>query len=197
MSEKTEIHEQPTAEHQPQDSNESIPETSEAIEQTDTLTEATVSDDDQQQNEDSNIEEKLNELNDKYVRLHAEFDNYRRRTNKEKLDLITQANEKLLLDLLPTIDDFERAIANNKNVDDIEAVKEGFVLIYNKFMATLQAKGLTQMNALGTDFDSDLHDAIANVPSPDDQKGKVIDDVEKGYLLNDKVIRFAKVVVGN
>jgi len=139
---------------------------------------------------------KLNELNEKHIRLHAEFDNYRRRTNKEKLDLITHANEKLLLDIIPTIDDFERAIENNKNVQDIEAVKEGFVLIYTKFLSTLEAKGLKQMKAKDTYFDSDLHDAIANVPTTEDKKGKVIDDVEKGYLLNDKVIRFAKVVVG-
>lgn len=141
-------------------------------------------------------EEKYSELNDKFLRLYAEFDNYRRRTNKEKVELIANANEKLLLDLIPTIDDFERAIANNENVEDINAVKEGFVLIYNKFKSALEAKGLKQMEAKGEAFDSDLHEAIANVPGDDSQKGKVIDDVEKGYFLNEKVIRFAKVVVG-
>lgn len=141
-------------------------------------------------------EEKYNELNDKFLRLYAEFDNYRRRTNKEKVDLIANANEKLLLDLIPTIDDFERAIANNEDVEDIETLKEGFVLIYNKFKSALEAKGLKQMQAKGENFDSDLHEAIANVPGDDSQKGKVIDDVEKGYFLNEKVIRFAKVVVG-
>ncbi len=141
-------------------------------------------------------EEKYNELNDKFLRLYAEFDNYRRRTNKEKVELIANANEKLLLDLIPTIDDFERAIANNETVEDIEAVKEGFTLIYNKFKSVLEAKGLKQMQAKGEPFDSDLHEAIANVPGDESQKGKVIDDVEKGYLLNEKVIRFAKVVVG-
>lgn len=141
-------------------------------------------------------EEKYNELNDKFLRLYAEFDNYRRRTNKEKVELIANANEKLLLDLIPTIDDFERAIVNNEKVEDIEAIKEGFVLIYNKFKSALEAKGLKQMQAKGEAFDSDLHEAIANVPGDESQKGKVIDDVEKGYFLNEKVIRFAKVVVG-
>lgn len=141
-------------------------------------------------------EEKYNELNDKFLRLYAEFDNYRRRTNKEKVELIANANEKLLLDLIPTIDDFERAIVNNEKVEDIEAIKEGFVLIYNKFRSALEAKGLKQMQSKGEAFDSDLHEAIANVPGDESQKGKVIDDVEKGYFLNEKVIRFAKVVVG-
>ncbi|MBC9812750.1 nucleotide exchange factor GrpE [Crocinitomicaceae bacterium CZZ-1] len=141
-------------------------------------------------------EEKYNELNDKFLRLYAEFDNYRRRTNKEKVELIANANEKLLLDLIPTIDDFERAIANNETAEDIAAVKEGFNLIYHKFKSTLEAKGLKQMQAKGENFDSDLHEAIANVPGDETQKGKVIDDVEKGYFLNEKVIRFAKVVVG-
>lgn len=141
-------------------------------------------------------EEKYNELNDKFLRLYAEFDNYRRRTNKEKVELIANANEKLLLDLIPTIDDFERAIVNNEKVEDIEAIKEGFMLIYNKFRSALEAKGLKQMQSKGEAFDSDLHEAIANVPGDESQKGKVIDDVEKGYFLNEKVIRFAKVVVG-
>lgn len=148
------------------------------------------------ENVEQSPEDKYNELNDKFLRLYAEFDNYRRRTNKEKVDLIANANEKLLLDLIPTLDDFERAIANNENVDDIVALKEGFGLIYNKFKSTLEAKGLKQMQAKGEAFDSDLHEAIANIPGDDSQKGKVIDDVEKGYLLNEKVIRFAKVVVG-
>lgn len=108
-------------------------------------------------------EEKYNELNDKFLRLYAEFDNYRRRTNKEKVDLIANANEKLLLDLIPTIDDFERAIANNETVEDITALKEGFNLIYTKFKSTLEAKGLKQMQAKGENFDSDLHEAIANI----------------------------------
>lgn len=153
-----------------------------------------------QVNEESNVEqtpeEKYNELNDRFVRLYAEFDNYRRRTNKEKVELIASANEKLLLDLIPTMDDFERAIANNEKVEDLAALKDGFSLIYTKFKSALEAKGLKQMVAKGESFDSDFHEAIANVPGDESMKGKVIDDVEKGYLLNEKVIRYAKVVVG-
>ncbi len=141
-------------------------------------------------------EDKYNELNDKFLRLYAEFDNYRRRTNKEKVDLIANANEKLLLDIIPTLDDFERAILNNETVEDLDSLKEGFELIYNKFKSSLESKGLKQMQAKGESFDSDLHEAIANIPGDSSQKGKVIDDVEKGYLLNEKVIRYAKVVVG-
>lgn len=142
-------------------------------------------------------EEKLAELNDRFLRLYAEFDNYRKRTNKEKVDIISNANAGILADLLPVMDDFERAILNNQQAEDITVVKEGFQLISNKFKAILEAKGLKQMQAKGTPFDSELHEAIANIPAPSKKEvGKVIDDVEKGYYLNDKVIRFAKVVVG-
>lgn len=146
--------------------------------------------------EAQSLEDKYNELNDRFLRLYAEFDNYRRRTNKEKVELISNANEKLLLDIIPTLDDFERAIANNESAEDLAALKQGFELIYTKLKSTLEAKGLKQMLAKGESFDSDLHEAIANVPGDDTQKGKVIDDVEKGYFLNEKVIRYAKVVVG-
>ena len=142
-------------------------------------------------------EEKYAELNDKYIRIHAEFDNYRRRTNKEKLDIISTANAGVLKDLVPIIDDFERAIANNENIDDIASVKEGFHLIFNKFKTTLESKGLKEMKSVGEKFDSEVHEAIANIPAPKKKdKGKVIEAVEKGYYLNDKVIRYAKVVVG-
>lgn len=157
---------------------------------------ADTTDNDQKIDSESTLEEKYNELNDKFLRLYAEFDNYRRRTSKEKADIIANANEKLLLDLIPTLDDFERAIENNKGVNDPTVLKDGFELIYNKLRSTLEAKGLKQMNAKGETFDSDLHEAIANIPGEENQKGKVIDDVEKGYHLHDKVIRFAKVVVG-
>lgn len=144
-----------------------------------------------------NAEERYAELNNKYLRLHAEFDNYRKRTNKEKIDLINSASEGVLKDLIPTLDDFERAIKNNESSDDINGVKEGFHLIFNKFKHTLESKGLKPMDAEGKDFDVEIHEAIANVPAPSKkQKGKVIEAVEKGYYLNDKVIRFAKVVVG-
>jgi molecular chaperone GrpE len=142
-------------------------------------------------------EELYAELNNKYMRIHAEFDNYRKRTNKEKIDIISNANAGILKDMLPVMDDFDRAIQNNLTSDDIDGVKEGFNLIYNKFKSILEAKGLKPMNSDGEVFDVEIHEAIANVPAPtEEQKGKVIEAVEKGYYLNDKVIRFAKVVVG-
>ena len=143
------------------------------------------------------MEDKYNELNNKYLRIHAEFDNYRKRTNKEKVDLISTASAGVLKDLLPVLDDFERAIANNEKAEDIESVKEGFNLIFNKFSSLLQSKGVKEMPATGETFDSELHEAIANIPAPKKKlKGKVVEAVEKGYFLNDKVIRYAKVVVG-
>ena len=141
-------------------------------------------------------EDKYNEVNDKFVRLYAEFDNYRRRTNKERIDLIGSASAGVIKDMIPVLDDLERAILNNEKSEDIKAVKEGFVLVSNKFKSILEGKGLKPMDSKGKPFDSELHEAIANVPAPDKKmKGKVVDDVEKGYLLNDKVVRFAKVVV--
>jgi molecular chaperone GrpE len=151
----------------------------------------------EQKNSEPTAEEKYAELNDRFIRLYAEFENFRRRSNKERLEVISSANAGLLKDLLPVLDDFERAIINNDQVTDIEIVKEGFALIQNKFKSILDSKGLKEMNAKGEPFDSELHEAIANIPvSEEEQKGKVIDDIEKGYYLNDKVIRFAKVVVG-
>ena len=147
--------------------------------------------------EEPTQEEKYNELNNRFLRLYAEFENYRKRTNKERLDLITNANSDLLKDLVPVIDDFERAIANNVDSNDIDGIKEGFSLIYTKYKGLLKSKGLKAMDTKGDLFDSELHEAIANLPTEDkNMKGKVIDDVEKGYFLNDKVLRFAKVVVG-
>jgi molecular chaperone GrpE len=142
-------------------------------------------------------EQLVDEYKDKFVRLYAEFDNYRRRTNEEKLQLMATAGKDVISTMLPVLDNFERAIATNENLDDITAIKEGFQLIYNMLKANLEAKGLKPMESKGQDFDSDLHEAIANIPAPDAAlKGKVMDDVEKGYYLNDKVLRFAKVVVG-
>ena len=141
---------------------------------------------------------KIAELNDKYLRLYSEFDNYRKRTIKEKSDIIRSAGEDVFKAVLPTIDDFERAIKANENVDDINAIKEGITLIYNKFKTSCFNKGLEQMESVGKPFDADVMEAITHIPAPtEDMKGKVIDDVEKGYKLGDKVIRFAKVVVGN
>jgi molecular chaperone GrpE len=142
-------------------------------------------------------EEKYAELNDRYLRLHAEFDNFRKRTYKERIELTATANKDVLLKLLPVMDNFERAIVTNENSEDVAAMKEGFHLIYTMFKGILDSKGLKPMEAKGAPFDSDLHEAIANIPAPDKKMvGKVIEDVEKGYYLNDKVIRFAKVVVG-
>ena len=150
-----------------------------------------------QENQNNNGEQLVDEYKEKFVRLYAEFENYRRRTNQERLDLIVTANGGLLKDLLPVLDDFYRAIANNEQLDDVAALREGFKLIQNKFKQILLSKGLQEMEAKGLPFDSDLHEAIANIPAPEDTlKGKVIEDVEKGYYLNDKVLRFAKVVVG-
>lgn len=162
-----------------------------------TQEESTVENPSVEEQKEVTIEDKYNELNDRFLRLYAEFENFRRRSNKERLDLIATANAGLLKDLLPIIDDFERAIANNISATEIDGVKEGFNLIFNKFKSTIESKGLKQMEAKGQPFDSELHEAIANVPVTDeDQKGKVIDDVEKGYILGEKVIRYAKVVVG-
>lgn len=142
-------------------------------------------------------EEKYAELNDRFLRLYAEFENYRRRTNEERLQLIATANKDLIHKLLPVMDNFERAIVNNEKLEDVDSIKEGFHLIFNLFKGVLDSKGLKAMEAKGAAFDSDLHEAIANIPAPDKKMiGKVIEDVEKGYYLNDKVIRFAKVVVG-
>ena len=143
------------------------------------------------------LEEQLVEANQKFIRLYAECVNFRKRTNKVNGDLWSDASAGVLKDLLPVMDDFERAMLNNEVVEDPAALKEGFNLIFTKFKGILESKGLKQMLAKGQEFDSEIHEAIANIPAPSKNlKGKVVDDVEKGYILNDKVIRFAKVVVG-
>jgi len=143
------------------------------------------------------LTEKNNELNDKYLRLYSEFDNYRKRTIKEKIDLQKSASQDLIADLLPVIDGFERALqAFAEHKADEETIK-GIELIYNKLFNLLVQKGLESMNSMGTEFNTDYHEAITNIQVDDDMKGKVVDVIQKGYLLNDKVLRFAKVVVGN
>ena len=142
-------------------------------------------------------EQKYLEVNDKYLRLYSDFDNFRKRTMKEKSDLISSANAGVIKDLLPILDDFERAIQSNQEATDPDGLKEGFQLIYNKMNNILESKGLKPMDSKGTPFDMDLHEAITNIPAPSDEdKGKVMDVVEKGYYLKEKVIRYAKVVVG-
>lgn len=140
----------------------------------------------------------LAELKDKYLRLYADFENFRRRTAREKLELISNANEGLLQALIPVVDDFERAMQSIENTNDVAALKEGVSLIYNKLFKTLESKGLKPMVSKGEPFNADLHESVTQFPAPSaDLKGKVIDEVEKGYYLNDKVIRFAKVIVGS
>ncbi len=141
--------------------------------------------------------EKLEKEKKEYLFLMAEFDNFRKRTIKEKGELIRNAAEKAMEGLLPIVDDFERGIEANKNTDDAETVKEGMVLIYNKLVKYLEKNGVKAIESTGTDFDPDFHEAIAMVPVEDDAlKGKVIDTPTKGYTINDKVLRHAKVAVG-
>ena len=141
--------------------------------------------------------EKISELNDKYLRQVAEFDNYRKRVIKEKAELIKSGGEKLMVALLPVLDDFERAQESISNANDVEALREGVNLIVEKFIKVLKQEGLEKMDVIGADFDTDYHEAIAMVPGqPDDLKGKVIDCVMAGYTLNEKVVRHAKVAVG-
>lgn len=147
--------------------------------------------------EEEVLSEKLTEANDKFLRLYSEFDNFRKRTAREKIELSKTAGEDIFKTILPVLDDFERGIKAAEEASDVAAVKEGMNLIFQKFKNSLQQKGLAEMESKGLAFDADLHEAITNIPAPDDSmKGKVVDELEKGYTLNGKVIRFAKVVVG-
>jgi len=135
---------------------------------------------------------------DKYLRLYAEFDNFRKRSMKEKSELLASASGELMKELLPIVDDFDRAVQANATVHNIDVVREGFVLIHQKLYRMLDSKGLKPMDASGKIFDTDFHEAITQIPAPSpDLVGKVIDEVEKGYLLNEKVLRYAKVVIGH
>lgn len=149
---------------------------------------------------DTQIEElsgKVAELADKHLRLQAEFDNFRKRTMKEKADLIKSGGESVLVSILPVIDDFERALSLMKDIPDTDAGKTGTQLIYNKFTEFLKNNSIKEIEAVNQIFDVDLHEAITKIPAPSEEmKGKVVDVVQKGYYLNDKVIRFAKVVIG-
>jgi molecular chaperone GrpE len=141
--------------------------------------------------------EKLLEMNDKYLRLSAEFDNYRKRTLKERSELLRTAGEQLLVGILPVVDNFERALSSMENATDVTAIKEGVTLIYSNFKEFLARNGVKEINTLDAEFNTDQHEAMTITPAPTpDQKGKVIDTIERGYMLNEKVIRFAKVVVG-
>ncbi|MEJ5960711.1 nucleotide exchange factor GrpE [Pedobacter immunditicola] len=144
------------------------------------------------------LEEEITVLNDKYLRLFAEFDNYKRRTQRERAELLQTAGKDVITSLLTVLDDFDRANKAMENTADVVAVQEGIQLIYNKLKNLLSQKGLKEMESINTPFDTDLHEAITKIPAPNEEaKGKVLDVLEKGYTLNDKVIRFAKVVVGS
>ena len=169
--------------------SEEIEESVEQAEQVETTEENEQSKSQSEESEDIDFQ-------DKYMRLYAEFDNFRKRTMREKAELIGSASSDIMLQLLPLVDDFDRAQDNE--TDDVAALKEGVGLIHSKLVATLNSKGLQAMEVKpGDDFDLDKHEAIANIPAPtEDLKGKVVDIVEKGYMLGDKVLRYAKVVIG-
>jgi molecular chaperone GrpE len=147
--------------------------------------------------ESEEYQKQINEWQDKYIRLMAEFDNFRKRSLKERMELLKSAGEDVLINILPVIDDFERGLDAIDKSADIDAVKQGIQLIYNKFKDFLGQRGVKEIEARSQDFNVDLHEAITKIPAPEDNlKGKVVDVVQKGYYLNDKVIRYAKVVVG-
>lgn len=169
--------------------------------QTDEAEDATTAESQEEVKEEKDPLEVANEtiadLNDKYLRKCAEFENFRRRSIKEKAELILNGGEKVITKILPVIDDMERAIENGKKTDDVATLREGMELIYKKFLKILEGEGVKTIETLGKDFNVDYHEAIAMVPGQeDDKKGKVIDCVQTGYTLNDKVIRYAKVAVG-
>lgn len=141
-------------------------------------------------------EDPLKVAQDKYVRLYSDFDNFRKRTQKEKADLINYAAGDVLKDFLGVFDDFQRALEANKSNDDVNSLKEGFDLLYHKLDSIMKNKGLEEMECIGESFNPDFHEAITNVPAGDEMKGKVVDVIQKGYMLKERVIRYAKVVVG-
>lgn len=141
-------------------------------------------------------EGKYNELNDSYLRLNAEFDNYRKRTLKEKAELLKSGSERVLVDIIAVVDDFERALDNVSKAEDVDAVKEGLDLIYNKFKNFLTKHGVKEIETIGQPFDTDKHEALTTVPAQSEEdKDKIVDSVQKGYMLDDKVIRYPKVIV--
>lgn len=152
---------------------------------------------DQESDQEETLEEKYDELNNSYLRLHAEYDNYRKRTLKEKMEIIKAGGERVLTEMIPLIDDFERALETVQNADDKEAILEGLELIYSKFVNFINQNGVKEIEAIGQPFDADKFEAITTIPVQDEsQKDKVVDCIQKGYILNDKVIRFPKVIVG-
>lgn len=147
--------------------------------------------------DEDKLKAEATEWQNKYLRLYAEFDNFKRRTSKERLELLQVAGKDVIVDLLPVLDDFERAQKSIETASDIDAVKEGVKLVHHKLKNILGQKGLKEMNSLGAEFDAEMHEGITSIPAPSkDMKGKILDELEKGYYLNDKVIRFAKVIIG-
>jgi molecular chaperone GrpE len=167
-----------------------------AAEETDNLTEAKPADYNQE-NPISQMQQQYDELNDNYLRLHADFDNYRKRTMKEKAEIIRSGGERVLSDIIPLVDDFERALKALHEAEEKDSILEGIDLIYQKFISFLEQHGVREMESVGLPFDPDKFEAVTTIPVEDkSQKGKVIDCIQKGYTLNDKVIRFPKVIVG-
>jgi molecular chaperone GrpE len=143
------------------------------------------------------LEQELQEQKEKYLRLSADFDNYRKRTMKEKIELTKQAGEEIFTRILPVLDNLERAMKAVEDAKDLEAVKEGMRLIYNMFSEYLMQQGVKEIESMHQEFDTDVHDAVTKIPAPDKKlQGKVVDVIERGYFLNDKVLRYAKVVIG-
>lgn len=185
-TEKENIHEASTAEEQA------------AVDHQEQENQNAESTENNEENNEVKLQNQIDTLNDKYIRLAAEFDNYKRRTSKERIELFASANRELMTALLPVLDDFDRAFKNTpddrKNSDEVK----GFQLIYNKMMETMKQKGLKPMdNTTGSEFDADTMEAITRIPAPsEDLKSKVVDEIERGYMLGDKIVRYAKVVVG-
>jgi molecular chaperone GrpE len=151
----------------------------------------------EEKSKEEELEEKLAELQDRYLRLSAEYDNYRKRSLKEKIELLDGAKEDVFINILPVVDDLERALDMVQSAKDLEAVKDGMTLIYTKFTNYLSQQGLKEIEALNKKLDTDQHEAITKIPVENKKKkGKIVDVIEKGYKLRDKVIRFAKVVIG-
>lgn len=172
-----------------------VDETTEAAEQQENA--ETTAPENEESEQIARMEAEIADLKDKYLRQAAEFDNYRKRTLKEKTELILNGGEKIITSLLPVLDDMERAQQNMEKSDDVEALKEGTRLVFKKFVTLLESAGLHKIDTEGKDFDTDVHEAIAMIPATSDEmKGKVMDCVQAGYKLNEKVIRHAKVAIG-
>ena len=176
---------------------EPVEETDKEAEAEETNSEEAAEEETEEKNPLEKAQEEISELKTQLLYKAAEFDNYRKRTLKERAELILNGGEKFITSILPILDDMERAIANGEKTDDPEVLREGMTLIYQKFMKTLEGQGVSKIETEDADFNTDVHEAVAMVPGMgDDKKGKVIDCLQKGYKLNDKVIRHAKVAVG-